>query len=214
MAVRVSDWTDLPRSPRRIVVAVLRAPVRRAEGGGSHGTVGWDHEAPQPAYDAQLRDASPGRCVRHPDGAGVARPLGRQHDDDVLARGEPAVGLGFGVRSIACDGRVPRSQYSGPREPRVAAANCVGIPHALHLQAFRSRPLLHLVAWPASGVRCRRPQRTTPLAANHGEPALSEGTVSHSFLSTSTRSSMKTNPAVAAPVVRRTVSRRASVQRE
>lgn len=38
------------------------------------------------------------------------------------------------------------------------------------------------VRWPSSGVHRSRPQQTTRPAANHGEPAMAEGTVSFSFL--------------------------------
>ena len=36
-----------------------------------------------------VRDASAGRRVSHPDAAGAAGPLGREHDDDLHARAEP-----------------------------------------------------------------------------------------------------------------------------
>ncbi|PYT02863.1 MAG: hypothetical protein DMF60_20070 [Acidobacteria bacterium] len=48
---------------------------------------------------------------------------------------------------------------------------------------FTSRQLPRLSARPSSGVHRSRPQQTTRPAANHGEPAASERTVSLSFIS-------------------------------
>jgi len=63
--------------------------------------------------------------------------------------------------------------------PRPTASGSARVPIS---NRFRSRQLPRLGAWPLSGVHCSRPQRTTGLAANHGERTVSERTASFSFL--------------------------------
>jgi hypothetical protein len=63
--------------------------IGRPEVGGARGTAGGHHQACGPTHVSTfVCDPSARGLVRHPDGAGAARPRGRQYDDGVHARAQ------------------------------------------------------------------------------------------------------------------------------
>ena len=75
---------------RRRAAAASSAPVGGAAGHQAGGAAGGHHPAGHAARVAAfVCDASAGRGLRYPDGAGVAGACRREHDDDLHARAEP-----------------------------------------------------------------------------------------------------------------------------
>ena len=124
LAVRVSRGADLPRPAIRTTVAASPARVRHPARGDRGGPPGGDREARQlPHLPPFLRDAPARGRLRHPDGAGAARPRGCQHDDDLHARPESG-----------CPGRQESCRSF------VAARAAVGCGR-LHVTAFDDRTM-------------------------------------------------------------------------
>src|SRR5207253_9325186 len=63
-------------------------PAECGENGGASCRSKQGRELPYPA--ALIRDASSGKRIRYPDGAGTVRAQGCEHDDDLYARLEYA----------------------------------------------------------------------------------------------------------------------------
>jgi integrase len=116
-----------PPSRYHLHESVVQKAVARCRARRGH------HEARRSSYHAPfICDSPPRRWLRHPDGAGIARTCGREHDDDLSARAQSGrARRSQSARStVMLDDRNGNDGEGGRLRARRRRERCCGSPHA------------------------------------------------------------------------------------